>query len=193
MLCDLMVTELINIDELKTHEDNPRIIDTYKFNSLLESLTDMPQMLEARPIVVDSENRVIAGNMRYLACKELGWDKVPVKKVNLSADKLKEIMIKDNLSYGDWDYKVLEEQFDMNLFDKWLGNQSVDYSLLDDYEDLESKVSDMYDGVRKAIQIVFNDDNFELGKSLEGECRKQNIYIGSLFLEELRKTKSKYE
>ena len=131
--------------------------------------------------------------MRYLACKELGWDKVPVKKVNLSADKLKEIMIKDNLSYGDWDYKVLEEQFDMNLFDKWLGNQSVDYSLLDYYEDLESKVSDMYDGVRKAIQIVFNDDNFELGKSLEGECRKQNIYIGSLFLEELRKTKSKYE
>lgn len=188
-----MTTETIDISLIKQHEDNPRIIDTYKFNALLESLEDFPQMLEVRPIVIDQDNKIIAGNMRYLACLELGYDKVPIKKVNLTPEQTKELMIKDNLSYGDWDYSVLEKEWNMDLFDKWLGNQSIDYSLLDEYDDLDDKVNQLYEGVKKAIQIVFNDDNYETGKELESKCRAKNIYIGGLFLEELRKAKKIHE
>jgi hypothetical protein len=188
-----METKIVNIDEIRPHEDNPRIIDTYKFNSLLESLKEFPDMLEARPIVVDNQGRVVAGNMRYLACKELGYSEVPVKVVELPDDKIRELMVKDNVSYGEWDYSVLEKDWNMDLFDKWLGNQSIDYSALGEYEDLDNKVNQLHDGVKKAIQIVFNESNYDAAKVLESECRAKNIYIGGLFLQVLQQTKQKYE
>lgn len=181
-----------NIGDLTPHEDNPRMIDTYKFNTLVESIKEFPKMLEARPLIIDMDNNIICGNMRYLACREIGMEQVPAKQVDLPQDKLQELMVKDNLAYGDWDYTALEKDWNIGLFDKWLGNQQIDYSALD-YEDLGDKVDSMHDGVKKAIQIKVSQDDFDTAKDLEHNCRSNNIYIGGLFLDLMKRVKKEYE
>lgn len=186
-----MQVKWYEIGELTPHEDNPRMIDTFKFNTLVDSIQEFPKMLEARPIIIDMQNNIICGNMRYLACKEIGMESVPAKQVDLPEEKIKELMIKDNLAYGDWDYSALEKDWDIGLFDKWLGNQQIDYSALD-YEDLSDKVDAMHDGVKKAIQIKLDPVDFDLAKELEHNCRTNNIYIGGLFLGTMKRNKGEW-
>lgn len=188
-----MQIEWVDISSIQQHEDNPRIIDTHKFNTLVDSISEFPEMLQARPIITDLSGVILCGNMRYLACKELGMQSVPIKRVDLPEDKVAELMVKDNLAYGDWDYEVLEKEWDMNLYDKWMGNQRIDYSVLDDYEDIRDKVEDMYDGVRKAIQIQVATDDYQEAKELEKQCRESGIYIGGCFLDLMRTIKKEYE
>lgn len=185
-----MSVQQYRIENLNPHQDNPRMIDTFKFNTLVESIRELPQMMEVRPLIIDKDNNIICGNMRYLACKELGIDEVPAKKVDLPDEKIKELMIKDNLSYGEWDYAALEVDFDIQLFDKWMGKEHIDYSSLD-YEDID--LNTMHDGVKRAIQIVIMADHFDQAKDLEHKCRQDNQYIGGLFLSRLRALKKQYE
>lgn len=188
-----MQIEWVDISTIRQHEENPRIIDTNKFNTLVESITEFPQMLEARPIIVDMQGIILCGNMRYLACKECNMQQVPIKRVDLPQDKVYELMVKDNLAYGDWDYEVLEKEWNVNLFDKWMGNTRIDYSELDGYDDILSKVESMHDGVRKAIQIQVATEDYQEAKELEKVCRENGVYIGGCFLELMKEIKSQYE
>ena len=168
--------------DLNLLEDNPRIIDTYKFQTLVESLKDFPEMLDVRPLIVDEELNVLCGNMRYRAALELGFKDIPAKMIlGLTEERKKELIIKDNISFGEWDDKVIESDFNQDLFNKWLGNETFDLNILN-YEDLTGVMDSMSAGVKKAIQIEFG-QFYEQAKELEREARKKNIYIGGLFLQ----------
>ena len=65
----------MKLSTLKANPTNPRIIKDEKFQKLVKSIEEFPEMLEARPIVVNPEMIVIGGNMRFKACKAAG---VPV-------------------------------------------------------------------------------------------------------------------
>ena len=54
---------------------------------------------------------ILGGNMRYKACKEAGLKEVPVIITNLSEDKQREFLIKDNTSGGEWDWEVLANEW----------------------------------------------------------------------------------
>ena len=45
----------MKLSELKQNPNNPRIIKDDKFKRLVQSITEFPQMLELRPIVVNSD------------------------------------------------------------------------------------------------------------------------------------------
>jgi ParB-like chromosome segregation protein Spo0J len=62
----------IDISKIKINPNNPRLIKDDKFKKLVQSIKDFPEMLELRPIVVNSEMIVLGGNMRLKACKEAG-------------------------------------------------------------------------------------------------------------------------
>lgn len=179
-----MKTIKIGLDKLNVWEENPRTIDEYKFNILKESITEAPWMQKYKPLIIDKNNRIICGNMRYRAMQDLGYKECYIKKVDWPEDKLMELAIKDNMSYGDWDWDVIEKEFNMDFVDKWLGRETFDYSALD-YEDLESEVSNMQGGVKKAIQIPILAEHYDDAKELEKKCREANIYIGGAFLEDI--------
>jgi len=105
--------------------------------------------------------------------------------VDLPEERAKELMVKDNLSYGDWDMDSLEFGWDMEMVEKWLGKENVDYSALDDYEDVLAGVDDLYNGVKKAIQIEVG-AKYEEAKELEKQCREAGIYIGGEFIQYLQ-------
>ena len=110
----------MNINEIKPNPNNPRIIKDNKFKQLVKSIQDFPQMLELRPIVIDENNMVLGGNMRLKACIEAGLTDVPVIHANnLSEEKKKEFIVKDNVGYGEWDWDDLANNWDAQELTDW--------------------------------------------------------------------------
>lgn len=113
----------MNIKEIKENKKNPRFIKDDKFNKLVNSIKEFPKMMELRPIIIDENNIVLGGNMRLKALKELNYTEIPnewVKKANELTEKEKEeFIIKDNLGFGDWDWEILANDFEVELLEDW--------------------------------------------------------------------------
>jgi hypothetical protein len=108
------------VADLKLNPNNPRFIRDDKFEKLKKSITGFPEMLEARPIIVDENNIILGGNMRYRAVKELGWKEVEVKVLTgLNEKQKKEFVIKDNAAFGEWDWELLANDFDVDEVKEW--------------------------------------------------------------------------
>jgi DNA modification methylase len=115
-----MKTEKVKIGIVKSNADNPRIIKDDKFKKLVKSIQDFPQMLELRPIVVNEEMVVLGGNMRLKACKEAGLKEVFIIKASeLTEDQQKEFIIKDNVGFGEWDWDILANEWDVDALAEW--------------------------------------------------------------------------
>lgn len=114
-----MIRKIVSTADIKVNPDNPRIIKDKKFKSLVQSIKDFPEMLEAREIVVNTDMVILGGNMRYQAAKEAGAPKVPIKIVDWPEDKQREFIIKDNVAGGEWDYDVLANEWDATLLSEW--------------------------------------------------------------------------
>lgn len=110
----------MNIKEIKPNPNNPRICKDHKFKQLVKSIMSFPQMLELRPIVIDENNMVLGGNMRLKACTEAGMTDVPVIHANnLTEEKKKEFIVKDNVGYGEWDWDDLANNWDAEELTDW--------------------------------------------------------------------------
>jgi site-specific DNA-methyltransferase (adenine-specific) len=110
----------MKLSEIKPNPSNPRIIKDDKFAKLVQSIKDFPQMLELRPIVINSDNIVLGGNMRLRACKEAGLKEVPVMRADdLTPEQQAEFIIKDNVGFGEWDWDMLANQWDADKLNDW--------------------------------------------------------------------------
>jgi hypothetical protein len=111
--------EIRKITDIKLNPNNPRLIKDDKFKKLVQSIKDFPEMLDIRPIVVNKDMIILGGNMRYRACKEAGIKEIPVIVTDLSEDKQREFLIKDNTSGGEWDWNVLANEWDVSELTEW--------------------------------------------------------------------------
>ena len=112
--------EKLNIAAIKPNEENPRFITDAKFKKLVKSIKDFPEMLEARPLVIDEDNVVLGGNMRLKALKAAGVFEIPVKRVNgWTSEQKKEFIIKDNLGYGEWDWELVANIWEVEEIAEW--------------------------------------------------------------------------
>lgn len=115
-----MNTREVNLSEIKSNPNNPRIIKDDKFHKLVESIKTFPRMLEIRPIVVNKDMIVLGGNMRLKACKEAGLKKVPVIFADdLTEEQQREFIIKDNVGFGEWDWAMLANEWNYKELDDW--------------------------------------------------------------------------
>ena len=113
----------MKITDLKPNPNNPRIIKDDKFKKLVTSLSEFPEMMEKRPMVcvTDTDGKLypLGGNMRLRALKELKYKEVPDTWIMLadewSEDKRKEFTIKDNVSFGDWDFDTLANEWNVEV------------------------------------------------------------------------------
>jgi DNA modification methylase len=115
-----MKAEIVNINKVRTNPNNPRIIKDDKFQKLVKSIQEFPQMLEIRPIVVNDDMIVLGGNMRLKACQEAGIKEIPIIKAsNLTEEQQKEFIIKDNVGFGEWDWNDLANNWDSEKLKEW--------------------------------------------------------------------------
>ncbi len=125
---------LKKIRDIKLNPANPRTIQKDKGQKRVESIKSVPRMLEIRPIVLNADDIVLGGNMRLQACMEAGLTEVPViKAADLSPEEQRMFIIKDNVGFGQWDWDLLANEWDVDELSDWgldLWNQT-------DAEDLE--------------------------------------------------------
>jgi len=115
-----MKKELIDIDLIKENDKNPRSISDDKFARLVKSIESLPEMLEARPIVLNKDLLVLGGNMRLSACKHLKMKKVWVVIAdNLTAEQEREFLVKDNVNSGEWDWAILANEWEATVLNEW--------------------------------------------------------------------------
>lgn len=188
----------IRVGLIKPNPNNPRIIKDEKFQKLVQSIRNFPEMLEARPIVVNQDMVVLGGNMRLKAIQEVGLKEVPVEIVDWDEAKQAEFTIKDNVNFGDWDYDALAndwEQVDLADWgmDVWQQPVEVDYSMLDDEgeSDIQTKLDEMVGGVKRGILIEFEPEHFDEATALIKFWREKEAYIGRLLIEKLKEEKDK--
>lgn len=143
--------QMIDITKLEYNEGqieglskNPRYLKESEHDKLKKSLTDSPEFLEYKPLMVyamDNGNYVtICGNMRLRVANELRldghseFDTIPcvVLKADTPIEKIKEYAIKDNVQAGNWDWDELANgEWETDDLQNW----GVDCSFLNTDED----------------------------------------------------------
>ncbi len=110
----------VNIKDIIANKENPRYISDKKFNKLVQSIKDFPQMLEKRPLVVDEDMVVLGGNMRLKALQKAGIKEIPIDIAEGWTDEQKkEFIIKDNVGFGEWDFDILANEWDTEKLNEW--------------------------------------------------------------------------
>lgn len=104
---------------LRTNPNNPRAIRKDQLNKLVKSLQEFPEMLEARPIVIDKDGTVLGGNMRLKAAQLAGLEEVPVFVREWDEEKDAQFIIKDNVSFGEWDWDMLGNNEEPEQLQEW--------------------------------------------------------------------------
>jgi ParB-like chromosome segregation protein Spo0J len=156
-----MKTKIVKISDVKINPNNPRLIKDDKFAKLVQSIKDLPQMLDIRPIVVNSDMVVLGGNMRLKACKEAGLKQVPIIIAdNLTEDQQREFLIKDNVSGGEWDWQIIANDWDPQQLNEWGLNvptfETQDYSDRNEEIDIDSLDSEMI------IKLKYTEEEYNL-------------------------------
>lgn len=162
-----MKTEKVAIGKVHLAPHNPRVIKNDKFRKLVNSIKEFPEMLKVRPIVVDEENMVLGGNMRLRACLEAGLKEVYIIKASeFTEEQKQEFIIKDNSSFGEWDWDLLANQWDINDLSDWGINIPASYFDEDvepefDMDELDKDLDTYINSKVKQITMYFDNQQYE--------------------------------
>jgi ParB-like chromosome segregation protein Spo0J len=188
-----MKIEQVKISQLKSNTGqieglpaNPRLIKDERFKKLVKSIQDDPEMLDLRELIVfpHEENFVvIAGNMRLKAMKELGFKEAPCKILSEETpiEKLRAYTIKDNVGFGDHDFDLLANEWNLQELTDWglelpeideldLSDKNKEINI-DDLDTSECKIvfkfdALMYESVSQRIRKLKEDQGFETNEVL---------------------------
>jgi site-specific DNA-methyltransferase (adenine-specific) len=156
--------QIVKISEVKPNPKNPRLIKDGKFQKLVTSIKEFPDMLNKRPLIVftDVDNKyvVLGGNMRLKACKEIGLKEIPIIIADEWTEEQKnEFLIKDNVGFGEWDWDSLANEWDAEKLDDWGLDLPIDLSV----EELEAE-EDNYEIPNEINTDIVIGDLFEIGE-----------------------------
>ena len=187
--------ELLPVESLQPYENNPRLHSEAQLDRLVRSIKEFGF---TNPILIDKDRNVIAGHGRLMAANLMKLRLVPTITIDhLSADQQRAYVIADNqlALNSSWDDDVLQSElaaladvkFDLTVLgwgeDLPTFDDDIDLSALDDIDDED--LSDYAAGVRKAIQIDFEAEDYEEAKALVAAARKRGDYVGMKLIEAL--------
>lgn len=113
----IKLSELRLTDGSKGLKENPRLIKDARFKWLCESIKRDPEYMIPRPIVVAEDGYILAGSMRWRACRELGMVEIPVAWVSRvkgwSIEKKNRFIVADNTHAGLFDDDLLANEWEM--------------------------------------------------------------------------------
>jgi hypothetical protein len=140
----------VNRGQIEGLPANPRFIIDEKFEKLKQSIQENPDMLPLRELLVyrhGAKYVIIGGNMRYRAMKELGYKEAPCKIIpkETSIEDLRAYTLKDNSTFGTWDFEQLTvwNPEELDAWDLELPDRPLDFDeLTDDFELDNDKADD---------------------------------------------------
>ena len=153
----------VKIDKIKSNPKNPRLIKDEKFEKLVKSITEFPEMLDKRPLVcftdTDGKYVVLGGNMRLKAAQFVGLKELPIMLANdWTEEKKNEFLIKDNVGFGEWNWDELANDWDVQQLDAW-GLDIPDFAIKE-----ADAVEDDFDIPEHVTTDIVLGDIFEIGQ-----------------------------
>lgn len=187
-----MEVKKVKLSALKLNDGNPRIIKDFKFQKLVKSLLTFPEMLKLREVVCDETMLILGGNMRCRALMHIAqmteqelkqelkkidrdeytdqwmrWHDCPMIDVKiaegLSDEQKKEFIVKDNVGYGEWDWDMLANEWDMEDLKDWGVDVPIDWG-----NEIESENADL-----NAEEDDFDEDK----DAVEPICQRGDIWM----------------
>lgn len=103
---------------------NPRQWTSTDIDKIAASLRETPELFEARPVLViphGGKYVILGGNLRYEGARKNKEKEVPaiIFPEDTPPEKLREIVVKDNGSFGAWDYDALANEWDSLPLTEW--------------------------------------------------------------------------
>lgn len=153
-------TANIKLSQLKEYPDNPRKISKEMLDKLVAHIREDGYH---QRIIVDNDYTIIGGHQRKKALYMAGYDDdteievlMPNKKLN--PKEIDRLNIRDNLAFGEYDFEVLTERFDMDelvsfgmdeemlapIFDKTILEEIEEDKEIELPEEATSKLGDIY-------------------------------------------------
>lgn len=126
---------------------NPRFFRDYRYEAMKKSISESPEMLELRELIVypysDGRFLIVCGNLRFRACKELKYKELPCKVLDADTDvrKLREYATKDNVSFGENDSDVMINEWDKAELAGW-GVEFAPEKPVDEFKDRFDSITD---------------------------------------------------
>lgn len=101
-----MRTKSVNIEDLKHDKENVRKHNVKNIRAIQNSLEAFGQQ---KPIVIDKDNVVVAGNGTLEAARNLGWKKLQCVVSDLTPKNLEAFAIADNRTaeLAEWNVELL--------------------------------------------------------------------------------------
>ena len=154
---------MIKLAKLIPNPDNPRTITEDKLEELKRSLSEFKKMMRIRPIVIDENNMILGGNMRYQGLVALGYTEVPnnwvKKEKGLTEDEKREFIVKDNVGFGEWNWEILMEEWDIDELSDW----GLDVPEWKDEEEEQEAQDDDYEIPEEVTPDVAHGDIIQIG------------------------------
>lgn len=174
----------INPEELKPYKNNARTHSDKQIQQIANSLKQFGFM---NPVLIDSNNRIMAGHGRVEAAKKLGMKEVPViSSSHLSENQIRAYIIADNkiASNAGWDKNLLsielkelsiETNFDIEI----TGFEMAEIDLIiDSDEPQEADPADEIPDIDNSPAITKLGDIWQLGQHILicGNALKNETY-----------------
>lgn len=104
-----MEIKMVKIADIVPYENNPR----HNADAVQPVAESIKRYGFKVPMILDSENVIVAGHTRYEAAQTLGMDEVPVIYADdLTEEQVREFRLVDNKTaeFAEWDFTKLEEE-----------------------------------------------------------------------------------
>ena len=151
---------LKGVNDLIEYENNPRNNDE-AVEAVANSIREFGFKV---PIIITSENVIVAGHTRLKASKKLGLDEVPcIIADDLTEEQIKAFRLADNKTseLATWDFEALEEELDNIDLDM------LQFGFEDLYDDIPDNAEDddfdVYDELQEDAESI-RGDIYVLGK-----------------------------
>lgn len=121
----LKLSELTpNTGQIPGLPSNPRQWTKGDVDKIAKSLKETPELFEARPIIAvmyQGQKVILGGNLRYEGARKNKDKEAPVVLFpeDTPVEKMKEIIVKDNGSFGAWDIDQLANEWDNGHLADW--------------------------------------------------------------------------
>lgn len=170
----------LNNGQIEGLPKNPRFIRDNQFEKLKKSIQDFPEMLQYRELIVYPLNGkfvVVAGNMRLRAGQDLGFTEFPCKVLpsETTVERLKEITIKDNNSFGEWDMDDLANEWDKDELSEWGVNLPINAT--------DVNIDDFFDEITSSEQQAKETITITIPESLSSKKEEIRTTVQNLLLQ----------
>jgi ParB-like chromosome segregation protein Spo0J len=163
-----MKTVSVKLSDLSQDPANARKHDDRNIDSIVGSLRRFGQQ---KPIVIDMNNIVRAGNGTLEAAKRLGWDAIECVKTNLKGSDAVAYAIADNRTaeLAEWDEDILAAQLNGLLTDDEALANAAGFLA----EEIEAMLSQQLPDEKSQVDLC---SKWEIVVTCESESDQQKVF-----------------